>query len=102
MKLTDHLGLIFLSLWLILNGLLAIIGYYNPVLSRLLMLLCLAAGILILLGSVKVTASPGFVLLAVWLILQGIGPYLPGQIPYFSILLNILSFLAGLLLLIRR
>ena len=49
MKLTQNLGMLLLSVWLILNGLIALLGLSFQGLSLLMGILALIAGILIVL-----------------------------------------------------
>ena len=50
MKLTKNLGMILLSTWLILTGLIALLGFSFQGLPLLMAILAIAAGVLILLG----------------------------------------------------
>ena len=50
-KLTDNLGMLLLSIWLILSGLVAVASFYFRGLPEIMGLLAIAAGILILLGK---------------------------------------------------
>jgi len=59
-----------------------------------------AAGILILVGPIRFRRSLGAVLLAVWLILQGLLPLLSISIPNGRLLLDLLAIAAGVLLLL--
>ena len=102
MKLSDNLGTLLLGIWLILTGLLSLLNIYVPILANLLPLLALVAGILILLGSAKLTKSLGFVLLGIWLILRGLSPFLYVGIPYFGVFIDLLALAAGVLILLRR
>ncbi len=49
-KLTDNLGMLFLSIWLILSGLIALASFYFQGLPLIMGVLAIAAGVLILLG----------------------------------------------------
>ncbi len=50
MKLTKNLGMILLGVWLILNGLIVLLGFSFQGLPLLMAILAIAAGVLILLG----------------------------------------------------
>ncbi|MDZ7845223.1 MAG: hypothetical protein U5K99_10535 [Anaerolineales bacterium] len=50
MKLPKNLGMLLLGIWLILTGLLQVVSIRVPVISALLALLAIAAGVFILLG----------------------------------------------------
>jgi hypothetical protein len=50
LRLTSNLGMILLSIWLILTGLLPLVGITIPGLGLVLALIAVAAGILILIG----------------------------------------------------
>ena len=51
MKLTKNLGMLVLAIWLILSGLISLLGLSFPYSSLILALLAIVAGVLILLGK---------------------------------------------------
>jgi hypothetical protein len=50
MKLTKNLGMLLLSIWLILNGLIALVSFSFQGLSFIMAILAIVAGVFILLG----------------------------------------------------
>jgi hypothetical protein len=50
MKLTKNLGMLLLSIWLILTGLITLLGFSFKSLPLIVAILAIAAGVLILLG----------------------------------------------------
>jgi hypothetical protein len=102
MKISDNLGTLFLGVWLVFTGFLSLLNLHIPILANLLPLVALVAGLLILLGSAKLTKSLGFILLGIWLILKGLSPFLYIRIPYFGFLIDFLGVVAGILILLRR
>ena len=102
MKVSENLGTLFLGIWLIVSALFSLANLHVPVVSNLLPLVGLTAGILILLGSIKITKSLGFILLGIWLILRGLMPFVYFHIPYLEYLVDLLGIGAGILILLRR
>lgn len=89
-----------LAVWLILAGLVPLLRLRFPAYDIVMAVLAVAAGILILVGPIRFRRSLGAVLLAVWLILQGLLPLLSISIPNGSLLLDLLAIAAGVLLLL--
>lgn len=50
----------------------------------------------------KTTPSKGFLVLAIWLILTGIMPFLAITIPYRGTIMPLLALAAGILILLNR
>jgi hypothetical protein len=50
MRLTKNLGMLLLSIWLILTGLIALLGFSFQGLPSVMAILAIAAGVLILMG----------------------------------------------------
>lgn len=50
----------------------------------------------------KITQNKGFLVLAIWLILTGVAPFLTIAIPYRAVVMPLLALLAGILLLVDR
>ena len=100
MKVTKNLGAVVLAVWLILAGLVPLLRLRFPAYDVVMALLAVAAGILILVGPIRFRRSLGAVLLAVWLILQGLLPLLSISIPNGRLLLDLLAIAAGVLLLL--
>jgi len=100
MKVTKNLGAVVLAVWLILAGLVPLLRLRFPAYDIVMAVLAVAAGILILVGPIRFRRSLGAVLLAVWLILQGLLPLLSISIPNGSLLLDLLAIAAGVLLLL--
>jgi len=102
MKHSENLTTVLLGIWLIASALISLLSLNSQILFNLVPILALIAGILILLGTIKPNKSLGFLLLACWLILKGLSPFLYVRIPYFGFLVDILSIIAGVLILLKR
>ncbi len=111
MKISSNLGMILLAIWLILTGLLPLLGISFPGAATLLAILAIAAGVLILLGparlaggfrSMRTTSNWGMILLGIWLILVGLLPLLGISIPAGATILALLAIAAGVLILMGR
>jgi len=99
-----NLGMVLLSIWLIITGLLTFATVSIPSSDIILALLAIAAGVLFLLDmrEKKLSGNLGIILLSIWLILAGLLPLLSVTVPYSDIVLAVLAVVAGILLLIRR
>jgi hypothetical protein len=100
MKLTDHVGMVLLGIWLIASGLLPLINVNIPGLDLILGILAIAAGVLIVLRPAKVSRNIGVILLCAWLIATGLLPLLAISIP--AIVLSLVAIAAGILILLGR
>ena len=100
MRVSRNLGAVVLGVWLILAGLVPLLGLRFPAYEVVMALLAIAAGVLILVGPIKFRRSLGAIILAVWLILQGLLPLLNISIPAGSLLINLLAIAAGALILL--
>jgi hypothetical protein len=100
----ERLGMVFLSAWLILIGLMPFIGMGIPYGSTIAIVLALVAGILLLVGlkGKRTAAKLGMVLLAVWLIATAVLSITGLLIPASGIILAVLGIVAGILILIWR
>ena len=99
-----NLGMVLLSIWLIITGLLTFATVSIPSSDIILALLAIAAGVLFLLDmrEKRLSGNLGIILLSIWLILAGLLPLLSVTVPYSDIVLALLAIVAGILLLIRR
>lgn len=104
MKFSNNPGIILLSIWLILTGLLPLLSLNFPASGTLLALLAIAAGILLLLPlrGTRLSKNLGMLLLGIWLILTGLLPLLSLTFPASGTILALLALAAGVLLLLRR
>lgn len=102
MKVSEHLGALFLGIWLIITGVQDLVNREIPVMNELLPLLAVLAGIFILIGAAKIPGRLGGLLLAIWLILTGLWPYLDLHGDLFTILLSGLAVVAGIMILLKR
>ena len=104
MKFSNNLGIILLSIWLILSGLLPLLNITFPASGTVLALLAIAAGVLLLLPlrGTRLSRNLGMLLLGIWLILTGLLPLLSLTFPASGTVLALLAVAAGVLLLIRR
>jgi len=99
-----NLGMVLLSIWLIVTGLLTFVTVSIPSSGIVLALLAIAAGVLFLLDmrEKRLSGNIGIILLSIWLILAGLLPLLSVTVHYSDFALAILSVVSGILLLIRR
>lgn len=102
MKISENLGTLLLGIWLLATGLISLTNISIPIISNILPLFAFIAGLLILLGSVKLPDSLGVIILAVWLILKGLTPFIAVSIPFYGLALNLFAIGAGLLIILRR
>ncbi len=102
MKLSENLGTLFLAIWLIITSIVSLTAIHISLLSNIIPLFALIAGLLLVVGSVKLTKSLGIILLSIWLILRGLAPFIYVNIPYFGFILDLLAIAAGILILLRR
>jgi len=102
MKHSETITIVLLGLWLIFSALISLLNIHIPVILNLVPIMALISGILILLGTIKPNKTLGFLLLACWLILRGLSPFLYVRIPYFGFLVDILGIIAGVLILLKR
>ena len=102
MKVSETFGTALLGVWLILTGLISLLPIYIPIVVDVLPLVALIAGILLLITSASLPRSFGVFLLALWLILKGLMPYLLVRVPNPGILTDILAVVAGVLILVRK
>ena len=93
-----------LAIYLIGAGLLPLIKVDLPVVSLILSVLAIAAGVLMLLGGAQFRSprNLGSILLAIWLILVGVLPLFNLTFPSQDIILALVGIAAGVLLLLRR
>jgi hypothetical protein len=103
MKITHQTGLVLLGLWLLLTGLLRLLGLSLPGGGLLPGLLVLAAGVVVLLGG-SATRNLGFLVLSAWLIFTGLAAFNLLRIGGLNTILSLLALAAGGLLLagVRR
>ena len=102
MKMSENLSTLLVAVYLIVTGVVSILGIHIAVLSNLIPLIALVAGLLLLIGTGKLPKSLGIVLLGVWLILKGLMPFVYISIPYFAFLTDGFAIAAGILILLRR
>ena len=102
MKVSENLGTLFLGIWLIVAAVFSLLNIHNAVVANLLPLIGLVTGILILLGSIKITKSVGFILLGVWLIIRGLMPFVYFHVPYLEYIVDLLGIVAGILIILKR
>jgi hypothetical protein len=97
-------GIILLSIWLILTGLLTLLSLSFAESGIVLAVLALVAGILLILGEskTKFRGSVGTLLLSIWLIAQGGLSLLNVNFTGKGIVMTVLAIAAGILLLLGR
>jgi hypothetical protein len=98
-----NLGLLLLGIWLVLAGLLPLIGGLGG-LGIVLDILAVVAGILLLyaLGRRDPLADLGMLLLGLWLVLSALLSILGVGFPGSGVVLAVLALAAGILILIGR
>ncbi len=98
-----RIAITLLAVWLVLTGLLALVPVSFPQAGLVLGLLALAAGLLLLLDQRggRASGQVGFILLGVWLVLQGLLPLVNITIPSIDIILALLALAAGVFILLR-
>lgn len=102
MKISENFSIILIAIYLIVSGVVTILGLHIPILSTVLPLIAIIAGLLLLTGTGKLPKTLGIVLLAVWLILKGLLPFIDVAVPYFAFFTDGIAIAAGLLILLRR
>jgi hypothetical protein len=105
MKANKNLGLIVLAVWLILSGGLPLLNISFPSSNLVMNILAIAAGSLILIQSdalKKPKSQTGFLLLSLWLILQGGFALLSVSFTGKDSAMALLAIASGILLLIGR
>jgi hypothetical protein len=102
MKITKNIGVILLAIWLILRGLIALLGLSFSGLGLIMGILAIAAGVVLLVGGGKLGGKWAVIVLAVWLILTGLFALVELSFSGSDILMGILAIAAGVLLLIQK
>lgn len=108
MTLNKNAAVILLAIWLILSGLIELVGLSVANLDILMGLLALAAGAVILLDASnlhrgrKSSRRVGWILLGAWLILTGLLSLVNLAFAGLTLLLGLLALAAGVLILIDR
>ncbi len=100
----NRIGIILLSIWLILTGLIVLVKINVPAAGIILPILALAAGIMLLVGQRRIKLRGRFAIwvLAAYLILAGLLALVSIKIPSSDIVLALLAIAAGVLLLVER
>jgi len=98
----NNLGLLLLAVWLVARGLFTILSLTFTGSEIILALLAIAAGLLILLGSRKLSHNLGLLLLSIWLILTGLFVLVNLNFQGRDLVMAVLALAAGVLILIRR
>jgi len=102
MSLNKNLGLLLLGVWLIVSGLVSLLGIGGAVVGVVLDVLAIAAGVVILLVWQSWPAKIGMSLLAIWLIVSALLSLLNVGFPGSGMILAVLAVAAGLLILLKR
>ncbi len=100
--LSKRVALIVLAVWLVATGLFALIDLTFTGSGLVLNILAIAAGVLILLQGDGWSARIGMILLAVWLVLNGLVPIAGISIQGINLVLNLLAIGAGVLILLEK
>ena len=104
MKITRNLGLLLLAVWLIATGLIAVLGLSFTGLGTILAVLAIGSGVVILFGlrGKSFSRNIGWILLGIWLVLQGLISLVGLNFAGLDLLLGLLALVAGALILIGR
>ncbi len=108
MTINKNAGVVLLSIWLILTGLIGLVGLNFANLGLLMGLLALVAGVVIVLDSSnllrgkKSSRRVGWILLGAWLILTGLLTLVDMAFAGLTLLLGLLALAAGVLILLDR
>jgi hypothetical protein len=101
MRITREPAVLALSIWLILTGLISLLGIDIP--GVVMAIVAVVAGGLLLLGGVRLgNRSLAVVLLAAYLLLLGLAGLISLGFAGLDTLLAVLALAAGVLLLLRR
>jgi hypothetical protein len=98
------LGIVFLSFYLIAEGVFLWLDISITGSETILSILAIAAGALLLLdrGKVKFGGNLGMLLLAIWLVLHGLLALISLSFSGSDVIMALLAIAAGVLLLIKR
>ncbi len=108
MTINKNAGVVLLSIWLVLTGLIGLVGLNFANLGLLMGLLALVAGVVIVLDSSnllrgkKSSRRVGWILLGAWLILTGLLTLVDMAFAGLTLLLGLLALAAGVLILLDR
>ena len=103
MRITREPALLALAIWLILSGLVALLGLGFAGLGTVMAILAIIAGALLLLGGVRLASrSLGAILLAAYLLLLGLLALVDLSFAGGEIVLAVLALAAGVALLLGR
>lgn len=103
MKLLSSIGTLLLSIWLVVTGLVALLGIGNKTVLHILPILAVAAGVLLLIENrSSLGKGLGMVVLAIWLILTGLRPLVGFHFSGEGVVLGIMAVVAGALLILQR
>jgi hypothetical protein len=104
-KLFSSIGTLLLSVWLVLSGLMVLLGIDNKVVVQAMPILAVAAGALLLVenrGAAGKLRGAGLLVLSVWLIFTGLRSLLGFQFSGDTTVLAVLALVAGALLAWQR
>jgi hypothetical protein len=100
-SLNKNLGLLLLGIWLIVSGLLSLIGVGGAVIGIIVAVLAIAAGVVILIVWRSWSARIGMLLLAIWLIVSALLSLLGFSFPGIGLILAVLAIAVGVVILIE-
>jgi hypothetical protein len=104
-KLFSSIGTLLLSIWLVLSGLMVLLGIGNKIVMQAMPVLALAAGALLLIenrGASGKLRGTGMLVLSAWLIFTGLRSLLNFHFSGDTTVLAVLALVAGGLLLWQR
>jgi hypothetical protein len=105
MKLFSNIGTLLLSIWLVLSGLVVLLGIGNRFVVQAMPILAVAAGALLLVenrGGLGKLRGAGLLVLSVWLIFTGLRSLLNFHFSGDATVLAVLALVAGVLLVWKR
>jgi uncharacterized membrane protein YphA (DoxX/SURF4 family) len=103
MDLIKYIGLIFLAVWLILQGLTGYFEFYVPYEEKIFPAINLIAGLILLFRSIKLKhGDVGLFLLGCWAVLDSVLFLFHYSFRYSNTIVHLLGLVAGILLIFRR
>jgi hypothetical protein len=98
-----YLGLLFLAVWLILQGLTGYFDFYVPFEQKLFPAVNLIAGIILLFRSIKLKHGDlGTFFLGCWAVLNSTLFLFHLSFPYSNTIVHLLGLVSGILLIIKQ
>jgi hypothetical protein len=97
---SNFIGWIVAAAYLILLGLMDVIGFSFSGIGLVMAILALVAGILLLIKMPKIASNIGFFLFCVWLILVGISGLI--NLGQLGVIISLVAIISGILLILNK